>query len=229
MLAQTWGEVLYSSLQGLWFGVVAFLPKLILAIIVLLIGWLIADLIKKGLVKLIEAIKLDTLLASTGLDSLVQKAGYKLNSGLFIGEIVKWFFIIVFLVASLDIVGLSQVNVFLQQVALIFIPNVIVAALVLLVASVLADALDKTVRASAMAAHVASAPVLGKVTRWAIWIFGIIIALAQLGIATQFIQILFTGVVAMLALAGGLAFGLGGKEAASDVVRRVSTSIKDHN
>jgi len=227
MIVQTWSDVLLGSLQGLWLGVVAFLPKLILAVVVFIIGWLIAELIKKGFVHLIDAIKLDKLLASTGLDDLVRKAGYKLNSGIFIGELVKWFFIIVFLVASLDIVGLSQVNVFLQQVALVFLPNVIVAALVLLVGSVLADFTDKAVRGSAAAAHVVSAPLLGKVSRWAIWIFAIIIALAQLGIAAQFVQILFTGFVAMLALAGGLAFGLGGKDAATDVVKNVRAGIRN--
>jgi small-conductance mechanosensitive channel len=228
MMVQTWGDVLLGSLQGLWMGVVAFLPKLILAVAVFIIGWLIAELIKKGFAHLIDAIKLDKLLESTGLDELVRKAGYKLNSGLFIGELIKWFFIIVFLVAALDIIGLSQVTLFLQQVALVFLPNVIVAALVLLVVSVLADFVDKALAGSARAAHVASAPLLGKVAKWSIWIFGILIALAQLGIAAQLVQILFTGFVAMLALAGGLAFGLGGKEAASDVVKSVRDGIRNN-
>jgi small-conductance mechanosensitive channel len=228
MMVQTWSDVLLGSLQGLWMGVIAFLPKLILALAVFIIGWLIAELIKKGFAHLIDAIKLDKLLESTGLDELVRKAGYKLNSGLFIGELIKWFFIIVFLVAALDIIGLSQVTLFLQQVALVFLPNVIVAALVLLVVSVLADFVDKALAGSARAAHVASAPLLGKVAKWSIWIFGILIALAQLGIAAQLVQILFTGFVAMLALAGGLAFGLGGKEAASDVVKSVRDGIRNN-
>lgn len=222
----TWGDVLLGSLQGLWFGVVTFLPKLLLAIVVLIVGWLIAELIKKGIVHVIDAIRLDKLLASTGLDELVSRAGYKLHSGLFIGELVKWFFIVVFLVASLDIVGLSQMNMFLQHIAIVFLPNVIVAALVLLIASVIADAVEKMVRASAQAAHVTSANLLGTVVRWSIWVFAIIIALAQLGIATQFVQILFTGFVAMLALAGGLSFGLGGKDVAGEVVRSMRDRLR---
>jgi hypothetical protein len=221
MLVQTWGEVLLNSLQNIWYGIADFLPALLLALVVFLVGWLVAELIKKGVVHLINAEKLDTLLEHTGLDNLVRKAGYKLHSGIFIGELVKWFIIVVFLVASLDIVGLTQVNFFLQEVVLVFIPNVIVAALVLLIASVLADIVDKLVTGSAKAAHISSADFLGHAARWAIWIFGIIIALAQLNIAPQFLQILFTGVIAALALAGGLAFGLGGREAAADVLKRI--------
>jgi hypothetical protein len=228
MLAKTWSEILVQSLQNLWLGVADFVPRLLLAVVVFIIGWLIAELIKKAIVHLLDALKFDKLLASTGLEKVIEKAGYKLHAGLFIGWLVKWFIIIVFLVASLQIVGLTQVNVFLNEVVLIYIPNVIVAALVLLIASIVADLAEKIISGSSQAVGVKSAPFLGAVARWAIWIFAIIIALAQLGIATQFIQVLFTGAVAMLALAGGLAFGLGGKDAAADAVDKLKSSIKSH-
>lgn len=228
MLAKTWGEILLQSLQNLWLGVADFVPKLLLAVVVFIIGWLIAELIKKGIAKLLEALKVDQLLAATGLEKMIEKAGYKLHAGLFIGWLVKWFIIIVFLVASLQIVGLTQVNMFLNEVVLVYIPKVIVAALVLLIASVVADLARKVIAGSAKAAGVSHAKMLGTVAHWAIWIFAFIIALAQLGIATQFIYILFIGVVSMLSLAGGLAFGLGGKEAAKESLAKMQDSLKSH-
>ena len=214
-----------DALGALWQGVVIdFLPKLLLALFVFIVGWVIADLIGRGVAHLIKMLNLDKLLGHAGFQDLVAKAGFKLNSGRFIGGLVKWFFIIIFLVVALDIVQLSQVNQFLNQV-LIYLPNVIIAALILLVGSVVADLVDRLVEGSARAAGVRSSNLLGKVTHWAIWIFAIIVALAQLGIAAQFIQILFTGVVAMLALAGGLAFGLGGKDAASKTIEKVKSAV----
>lgn len=226
MLVQTWGQVLLGSLQDLWVGVVAFLPGLVLALVIFLIGWLVATMIGKAIAHLLGVVKLDNVLRQAGLEELLQKGGFHLNSGAFIGGLVKWFIILVFLVASLDILGLSEVNMFLRQVVLVYLPNVIVAALILLVGSVLADAASRVVKGSASAASVTSSNFLGSVTKWAIWIFTLLIALTQLGIAAQLIQILFMGAVAMLALAGGLAFGLGGKDQASRAIDRFSSMVK---
>lgn len=207
-----------SALQGLWIGTIAFLPKLIVAIIIFIVGWLIGAVVEKGISRLVASIKLDALLKQAGFESTLQSAGFRLDSGAFLGGLVKWFLVIVFLVAALDVVGLSQVNIFLSGVVLVYLPKVIVASVILLVASVLAHAVAKTVEGSAKAMHVVSARFLGMIAKWAIWIFAIIFALAELGIAAQFLAILFTGIVAMLALAGGLAFGLGGKEHATHLL-----------
>jgi len=133
---------------------------------------------------------------------------------------------VVFLVASLDILQLTAVTDFLKTSVLGYLPNVIVAALVLVVATVIADFMGKVVTASAKASNVRSANFLGTLTRYAIWIFALIIALGELGIAAAYMQIIFTGLVAMLALAGGLAFGLGGKEWAGGVLSRLSERTK---
>lgn len=216
------------SLQNLWIGVISFVPALILAIVIFLIGWLIASLIGKAVAHLISLIKLDSLLSKTGLDTMLTKGGFHLNSGAFIGGLVKWFIILVFLVASLDILGLTEVTLFLRQVVLVYLPNVIIAALILLVGSILAELAQRVVRGGAAAADAHSSNFLGSVAKWAIWIFTILIALSQLGIAAQLIQIIFIGVVAMMAIAGGLAFGLGGKEHASRVLDRVGTMVRRH-
>ena len=221
MIVQSSGEVLAGSFQNLWLGVAGFVPSLILAILIFVIGWIVASIVGRVIGQIVGALKLDTALKSAGLDTVLRRAGMELDSGMFIGGLVRWFIIVVFLMASLDIVRLSQVNEFLRNVVLGYLPNVLVAALILLVAGVVADAMQRIVSSSAKAAQGSSAGLLGGIARWSIWILALITALSQLGIAPQFMQILFTGLVAMLALAGGLAFGLGGRDAAAKYIERL--------
>ena len=225
MLLQTWSEVLTSSFQGLWSGIVAFVPNLIVALIIFILGWLIGSILGRWVAQIIKSLKVDKALTSIGTEDLLSRAGFRLNAGLFIGGLVKWFVIVAFLVASLDVLNLSQVNVFLREVVLGYLPNVIVAALILLIAGVVAEAIQKVVVGSAKAAGMMHAHFLGGVSLWAIWIFAILAALSQLGIAGAFAQTLFTGVVAALALAVGLSFGLGGKDAAARYVDRLRGDI----
>jgi len=217
--------VLYSSFQSLWLGVADFLPRLILAVVVFIIGWIAAVTLGRVVSQIVGFFRIDKALQKTGIEEHLARGGLKLNSGAFVGGLVKWFFLIVFLVASIDILGLSQVNVFLREVVLVYLPNVIVAALMLLAAALVADALQKIVVSSAKAARIASAHFLGGITKWAIWIFAILAALNQLGIAGTFAQTLFTAFVAMLAIAGGLAFGLGGKDAAARTIDKLRGDI----
>ncbi|NTV44863.1 MAG: hypothetical protein HGA67_04235 [Candidatus Yonathbacteria bacterium] len=225
MLLQTWSEVLTQSFQELWLGVVAFVPNIIVAVIIFIIGWVIGTVIGKLIAQVIRTIKVDRALESAGAGEVLSKAGFKLDSGAFLGGLVKWFIIVASLVAVFDVLGLYQVNLFLQTVVLAYLPNVIVAALIILVAAVIADATQKVVTGSAKAADMEHAYLLGGMTRWAIWIFAIIIALDHLGIAAFYMQTIFVGVIVMLSLAGGLAFGLGGKDAADRVIEKVRKEI----
>lgn len=226
MLLQTWGDVFSVSFQNLWLGVVSFVPSLIVAIIIFIVGWVVGSVVGKAIAQVIASLKIDNLFRGTGLEEALNKAGFRLSVGGFFGGLVKWFIIIVFLMTSLEIVGLSQVNEFLREVVLSYLPNVIIAAFVLVIASVVADAMRKVVVGSAKAANVRSANMLGTVTVYAIWIFAFIIALSELGIAVQFMQILFTGIIAMLAIAGGLAFGLGGRDAAARTIDHVKNDMQ---
>ena len=220
-MLQTWGEVFSTSLQGLWFGFISFVPNLIVAIIIFIVGWVVGSIVGKALTQVISALKIDKIFASAGADEIMSKAGMKLDVGSFLGGLVKWFIVIVFLMTSLEILQLTQVTDFLREVVLSYLPQVIIAALILIVATVISDAMGKVVSGFAKAGNVRSANMLGTITRYAIWIFAFIIALSELGIAPQFMQILFTGLIGMLALAGGLAFGLGGKEAAGSAIAHI--------
>lgn len=215
MMLQTWGEVFTVSLQGLWLGFISFVPSLLFSIIVFVVGWVVGGVVGKALKQVIDALKLDKIFSSAGVDATLAKAGFKLDIGGFFGGLVRWFIIIVFLMTSLEIMGLSQVNTFLREVVLTYLPQVVIAALILLVAGVVANVTGRVVAGTAKATNVRSADMLGSIAKYSILVFAFIIALSTLGIASQFMQILFTGLVAALALAGGLAFGLGGRDAAA--------------
>ncbi|MDE2030823.1 MAG: hypothetical protein KGI58_00985 [Patescibacteria group bacterium] len=222
---QNWGVAFNESLIGLWYGFMSFVPSLLGAIILFIIGWIVGSVIGKAIAQLISALKIDKLFDSAGASDFMNRTGLKLNVGGFIGGIVKWFIIVVFLMASLQIMGLTQVNDFLSQTVLYYLPKVIIATFVLVIATVISDTMKKLVEASAKAANIRSANMLGSITRYAIWTFAFIIALSELGIATAFMQILFTGLVAGLAIAFGLSFGLGGKDAASRAIENISKDI----
>lgn len=224
----TWSDVLTASFQDLWMGLVSFVPKLVVAVIIFMVGWFLAAFLGKVISQAIKAVKLDKALQATGLEGTLSKAGFRLDSGAFLGGLVKWFIIVVVLVATLDVLGLSQVNEFLSGVVLSYLPNVIVAALILIVATVLADAMQKVIVGSAKATGVASSGFLGAVAKWAIWVFAILAALYQLGVAGVFAQTLFTGIIAMLVIAGGLAFGLGGKEMAARSLEKLSKEMSNN-
>ncbi|GMQ95311.1 MAG: hypothetical protein BMS9Abin13_424 [Patescibacteria group bacterium] len=214
-----------QSFQEIGVGVAEFLPKIIAVLALILFGWVAGAILGRVIAQMIKSLKFDKVLQSAGAEDILSRAGFHLDSGAFLGGLVKWFIIIVFLVAAFDVLGLQQVNVFLQEVILGYLPQVIVAVLILLIAAVLADSMQKVVIGSAKAAEIKTANFLGAVTRWSIWTFAILIALSQLGIAPQFMYTLFTGFVAMLALAGGLAFGIGGKNAAEKYLEKLRQDI----
>ncbi len=221
MLLNTWGEVLTLSFQNLWVGVINFVPNLVVALVILIIGWLLGALLGRAVWQVFRSLKVDEALRRAGFESFVRRGGIDLDSGAFVGALVKWFVIVVFLVAAFDVLGLSQVNIFLQDVVLGYLPRVIVAALVLLVGGVVGDLTGRVVATAARTASVSSAHFAGAIAKWAIWIFAILVALSQLGIAAAFSQTLFTGLVIAISLALGLSFGLGGQEAAGRFIDRL--------
>ena len=224
MVLQTWGDVIVASLQQVWATVAVFLPLFIGAVVVFVIGWVVAVALGKAVEQLIKVLRLDALLSKLDFERTLERAGWKLNSGGFIGGLVKWFLIIVFLLASVNILGLTQVSDFLRDV-LLYIPNVVVAALILIISALLGEVVEKFVRGSVEAAGYRGAFV-GIVARWAIWLFAFAAALFQLGIATALVQTVVTGLVAAMALAFGLAFGLGGKEVASDFLQKIRGELR---
>ncbi|HEY4523125.1 MAG TPA: hypothetical protein VJK73_02000 [Candidatus Paceibacterota bacterium] len=225
MVFTTWADVLNQSFQNLFYGLVAFIPNVIVALVIFIVGWIIGAGLGRIVTQVINSLRIDQALKQAGVDRVLSRAGFELSSGKFLGRLVEWFFIIVFLVAALDVLHLSTVNAFLSEVVLGYLPQVIVAVLILLVAAVLAEAADRVVAGSAKAAQLHAAGFLGKVARYSIWVFAILAALYQLQVATAFVQTLFTGIVIAFALAIGLAFGLGGQTAAAKYLDHLQREI----
>lgn len=221
----TWNEVLTSSLLDLWQGIINFIPDLVVALIIFLVGVLVGSLLGKAVAQIVKHLKVDAALKKASVHKPINRAGFNLNTGRFIGGLVKWFIIIAFLVASLDVLGLTQVNSFLEEI-LFYLPNVFVAVLILLVAAIVADFTKNLVRGSARAAGMRAAHFLGTATEWSIWVFGALAALLELGVATTFIQTLFTGIVVAISLAIGLSFGLGGRDHASRYLDKLEEDMK---
>ena len=213
-----------QSVQGISGGIVDFFPRLIAALLFIIAGWIFGAAVGRVVQQIVETIKADEWLRKAGIEKFLASAGYRLNAGIFFGWLAKLFFILVFLVAAFDILGLSQVNSYLTQV-LAYIPEVIIAAIILFVASIASDILGDMISGASKAVGSRVSHLLGTMTRSAIWTFAVIMALSQLGIAPQYMYTLFAGFVAMLALAGGLAFGLGGKDAASRLIADIGSEL----
>ncbi|MES2213762.1 MAG: hypothetical protein V4473_02925 [Patescibacteria group bacterium] len=225
MIVSTFGDKLASSFQGLWLGVIQFIPNLIVALVIVLIGWAIGVLVAKAVAQFMRSIKFDEALRKAGFEEVVRKAGLNLNSGKFLGKLLQYFIVVVFLIASFDVLGLTQVTAFLQQVVIGYLPQLIIAVLILLVGGVVGDVMARIVSASSRTAGLTSANFLGTVTKWGVWIFALLVALAQMGIAGAFIQTLFTGFVVAVSLALGLSFGLGGQNAAARTIEKIQQDI----
>lgn len=227
MVFTTWADVLNQSFQSLFAGLVSFIPNLVVAIVIFIVGWIIGMGLGRVVAQIVNSLRVDHALRAAGVERVLSRAGFELSSGRFLGFLVEWFFVIVFLVAALDVLRLEAVNFFIRDVVLGYVPQVIVAVLILLVAAVVAEAAERVVAGSARAASLTSAGLLGKVARYSIWVFAILAALAQLQVASAFVQTLFTGIVIAASLAIGLSFGLGGQAAAARYIDRLQSEIKE--
>ena len=223
---QTWGEAITVSLLGLWERFVNFLPALVGAILVFVAGWIVAVALGKAVEHIVKIIRIDDVVEKAGTKGRLRKAGVELNIAKFFGELVKWFLILVFLMAATDILHLVQVTSFLNSIVL-YLPNVIVAAVILAVAFLVGNFAYAVIKGSTKIAGIVSATLLATIAKWAIVIFGFLAALIQLGVASSLINTIFIGFVAMLSLAGGLAFGLGGKDEAALILKKLRHEITE--
>ncbi len=218
-----WISVTYQALLSTWQGIISFLPSLIVAILIFIIGWFVAVGIEKLIVKLLIGFRFNRLFEESAWKNALEKAEVYVNPAEFVGAIFRWVLIIVFLMIAVEILGLTTFADFLASVVS-WLPNLVVAVAIFVVAAVLADILGKATVASVERVQTGYAKLAGKIVRWSIWIFAISMILEQLQVGEILVNTLFTGIVAGLALAFGIAFGLGGKDMASDFLRY----IKDH-
>lgn len=206
--------VAFAALENLYDNFVSWAPNLLATLVVLILGWLLAIFLSKLVLKVLEAIKIDTLANQLGLQSLSERVGHKLSLSGLGAWIVKWFFFLGSFIAASEILGLDKVSEFLYDDVLAYAGNVVVAAAIFLLGLLAAKFFSELVSSVVKASQLHAAGAIAAVTKWAIIVFTVIAVLSQLRIATDFLHDLFRAVIAMLAIAGGLAFGLGGRDAA---------------
>ncbi len=215
------GTTLVSSVNAGLILVITFIPKFILGLVILLIGIIIASILRQVVLELSKALRLETYLKKYGVPEA--KDDFSWTS--ILAEIVRWFIIILFLLPTADVWGLPRIDTILNQV-LLYLPNVFVAVVIAMIGFVFARIAHDVVLASAKGISPETAKTVSSITRWAISVFVILAVLNQLGVAADLIKILFTGFVAMLAIAGGIAFGLGGQSSAKDVIEDIRSKLK---
>lgn len=219
-----WTQILQYSFQSVWVEVVSILPQVVIALLVLIVGWILGGVLKGVTKSVFKTLKIDSALDAAGVDRISEKAGYKLDSGAFVGTLIKWFVIIVFFVAALDILNLDQATAYLAEIVLGYLPLVIVSVIILFGGFILASFVERLVVAGGRATSFASPQFLGKFAYYAIVTFTILAVLSQLQIAPELVQVLFAGLIFGLSLAFGLAFGLGGRETAAQYLRKMTGS-----
>lgn len=222
----TWSDAVTGSVQNLWLKFVNVLPNVLGALIILAFGMLLASALGVVVTRLVKVTRVDDLLAKTRLPALFKDTGIHFSLARLAGWVAKWFLMIVALLTIADVLGWTQVTSFLQSVAL-YVPNVLIAIVILAVGLVVGhyvhDAVERAVKASKLPIHTVGT--LALIAEWSIVIFSVMAVLAQLGVAARLVEILLSGLVFGLALAFGLAFGLGGRDKAKEWLEKMDREL----
>ncbi len=226
MTVQSWSSTTINALQNLWEGFIDFIPELIGALIVLIIGWLIASWIGKLVAEILKRLRVDKIFEKSKWDEALEKAEFKMKISEFIGGIIKWILVIVFLMAAVEILNLKAFSNFLGSIVA-WLPNLVVAAAIFVVAVILSDFIEKLMKAIVSKMDVGYTKVLGSIIRWAIWIFAILAILSQLGVAETIINTLIQGFVGLIVISSAIAFGLGGKDVAKEILQGLRNKMKE--
>lgn len=211
-------ELFTATINNALASAAQFIPGFVTGLIVLLIGLIIASFVKQILTQVFRVVGLESFLQKYGVPSAKAKEGVSWTE--ILSELARWVVIVVFLIPAADIWGLSQFVVILNGF-LAYLPNVVIAVLILLVGFVVSRLTHDVLLASIHGVSQDVARTVAVVGRYAVLVFAVLVVLNQLGIASDLIRILFAGFVAMLALAGGLAFGLGGRDVAKEMLTRL--------
>jgi hypothetical protein len=214
-MSYTFTQIIQLSLLDLWGRLVEVLPDIIGAVIVLLLGLIVAPILGGIVKKMFDVVQIDTLAEKAGIKEVMNGYTTRFSISLLLGKIVKWFFIIAFVMAAAEILGWTKVTEFLNEI-MFYIPQVLIAVVILVFATIAGNFFDVLVTRSLVGSNapVDNPQIMGKITKWAFVLFGVLAAMLQLGVAPSLIQILFAGIVLALALA----FGLGGRDKAGELL-----------
>ena len=220
-----WYAVTINGLQDLWQGFIGFLPALVGALVIFVIGWFISVGVGRLVADILKRIKFNQIFERGNWKHALDKADVKVDPAAFIVGIFKWVLAIVFLLAAVEVLGLNQLAVFITDV-LAYLPNVLVASLIFVVAVIIADIAEKVLRAAVESTKIGHGHLVGVIVRWSIWVFAIVAILQQLDVAAGFSQDVVRAILAFLVITGGLAFGLGGREVAAQWLQEMNRKLR---
>ncbi len=203
-----------ASFRDAFSMILSAIPRILGFIVVVAIGWFVSTILARAVTGLLRAIRFDELARKSGLADFLAKMSTGTDSAGVVAGLVKWLVRIVVLLVAFDVLGLPAVSDVMRQL-LLWLPNLVVAIFVLFIGGIAARALGNIVRGATAESGFSNPETLANVVRTTVWAFAIVVAINQLGIATNLINTLFTGFVGALAVALGLAFGLGGRDLAS--------------
>lgn len=225
-MVQDWADITVQALQSLWQGFLTFIPVLLGVIIIFVIGWFFAGLIGKIVTEVLKRLKFNQIFQRGSWKAAMEKAEIKVDAAGFVGAIVKWVLVIAVLQVVVGILGWTDFAVLLGKV-IDYLPNVIVAALIFVVAVVVADILQKVVVAAAESVNFTSTRFAGAIVKWAIWIFAILAILRQLVIVPELVETLFSAIVYGVVAVFVIAFGLGGRDMAGEMLKDLKGKLKE--
>jgi hypothetical protein len=221
-----WNNITMEAISSIWQGFLIYLPNLIFGMMILVFGWFVAVGFGKIVSSVLKKAKFDNFFEKEEWKEAMNKAKIKIKASCFIGSIVRWIIYVFFLWAAVAVFGLVYFAQFMREIVG-YIPNIIVASLIFVVAVMLADFLSKIIVVTSEKAKFKHTYLAGEIARWSIWIFAGFAILIELGIARELLSIIFTGIIALIVIAGGIAFGLGGKEVAGDVLKNLKDKLKE--
>jgi hypothetical protein len=221
-----WGNSVYVAVSTALQNFIAAIPAVIGALLILLIGWILSNVLARVVDEVLERAGADRLFAEHGGREMYAQAGTAVVPSDVAALLVKWVVRLIFIVAAANVLGLTQVSALLNQVIL-WIPNLFVAAVILLIAPLIGRFLRRLIEVGAGQMGFTNARLLGRLAEIAVIVFAVVIAINQIGIAANLVNILFIGVVGALSLAFGLAFGLGGRDVAAQLTQQWYSQSQD--
>lgn len=225
MIFTDWTDVVKESWLAIWDRFINFLPNLIGALLILVVGWLVGMIVSMIIDRLFRIIGLQTLFEKAKVEDTLKKAGVDKDTTAMLASVAKWIIYLVAFIAAANTLQMPDVANFLDSL-LNYVPLAVAAGAIMLIGVILANFLSTVVKGSVQVSALGSADMIAAVVRYSIIVFAFLAALAQLGIAETMINTLFIGVVALLAIAGGLAFGLGGQTHAKDWLEHIKKQLK---
>ncbi len=220
-----WNVVFVEPVKVMLGKFAQFVPTFVGFLLILLVGWLVAVVLKKVLVKILVFLKIDTLSGKVKLSEVLEKGGIKYTLSELIGIILYWIIIFITMATAINALGLTSVSSIMDRIVL-YVPNIVIALFILVLGLFLSSFLSSVVVAMSVNAGISHANILGKITSTIVIVFSVMIVLEQLNIAAAIINAVITIVLASVGLAFAIAFGLGSKDVAAKAMSDLVDAFK---